>query len=128
MLVLALIVSTLIYTNFFHPTLTVEEVNRWIAAELPQGSTVQETNAFLLRHNVTGSIYHDRDRLLTAAVRDTYKGIFIKCGIYMEFYYDHGRKLRNHTVQEDMTTGSRNTDLRLSMHDLSATVPSSARI
>ncbi len=104
--------------NWFQARETSAHIKRLIKQELPLGSTVEQTIAFLHKHNIQtdGSPVNNRGssddfeaqdqggRTLYAAIPTAYPGVLTSGGIFMKFGFNAKGHLTRYSIK-DVYTG-----------------------
>ena len=91
------------------PAATPEEVEAWIKKEIPVGSSKDQVVSALEARGIEHSagykpeLYYNKNKTISAAIRDTTKGVLVTGGVFMEFRFDANDKLRSFSVKEQFT-------------------------
>jgi len=104
-LVAALVVLVLLYLHSFPRWIVRDtDMNRWIATELPRGSSTAQVLAFLHRHAAPGetvnSFTDSQGDTIYANIEPNYTDLFCVGDLQLTFYLGHANHLSHHDVVE----------------------------
>ena len=88
---------------------TTADVEAWIKKDLPIGSSKEQVISVLDARGIEHSgrykpeLYYDKNKTISAALRDTKKGALVTSGVFIEFRFDAADKLLSYSVKELLT-------------------------
>jgi len=104
-LAVTLIVMVALYVRSF-PRWVVhgDEVQQWIAAEIPRGSNQATVLAVLRRHTVGGETIGESTGpngvVLSVYIEPNYYDVLCAGQLHIAFYFDHSNRLTHHNIEQ----------------------------